>query len=53
MTIVYGDSCLSYATITNWSKLFRWGRESLEDDPREGGPEAVKIVQKKYVEKIT
>ena len=24
-----------------WAKLFRWGRESIEDDPREGGPVTV------------
>lgn len=51
LTVVYGDSCPSYATIKNWSKLFRWGRESLEDDPREGGrvtvttPENIQFVE--------
>ncbi|KAK8389012.1 hypothetical protein O3P69_020769 [Scylla paramamosain] len=29
---------LSYATVTRWFKEFRYGRESLEDDPRVGHP---------------
>lgn len=51
MDAVYGDSSPSFTTIKDWSKLFRWGRESLEDDPREGGPvtvttgENVKLVE--------
>lgn len=35
---VYGDSAPSYATVKNWAKLFKWGRESLQDDPRPGRP---------------
>jgi hypothetical protein len=28
---VYGDSAPSYATVKNWVKEFRLGRESVED----------------------
>ncbi|XP_076223908.1 protein GVQW3-like [Nomia melanderi] len=51
MDNVYSDSASSYSLIKNWSKLFRWGRESIEDDPRssrpvnEAIPENVKLVE--------
>lgn len=35
---VYGESAPSYATVTRWVKLFKSGRESLEDDNRSGRP---------------
>lgn len=38
MIAVYGDDAPSYFTIKFWSKQFRWGRESIEDDPRSGRP---------------
>lgn len=38
---VYGNASPSFSTVKHWSKLFRWGRESLEDDPRAGGPKTV------------
>jgi histone-lysine N-methyltransferase SETMAR len=53
MRAVYGDSCPSFATIKHWSKLFRWGRESLEDDPRAGGPTTVTTTENiEFVEQI-
>lgn len=33
---VYGDFAPSYATVKNWAKLFKWDRESMQDDPRPG-----------------
>lgn len=38
MIAVYGDEAPSYFTVKYWSKQFRWGRESTEDDPRSGRP---------------
>jgi histone-lysine N-methyltransferase SETMAR len=35
---VYGDCAPSYATVKNWVKEFRLGRESVEDVPHEGRP---------------
>ncbi|XP_031632453.1 histone-lysine N-methyltransferase SETMAR-like [Contarinia nasturtii] len=35
---VYGERAPSYATVKLWAKQFKWGRESLEDDPRSGRP---------------
>lgn len=35
---VYGQSSPSYSTVKEWAKLFKLGRESLEDDPRPGRP---------------
>lgn len=34
----YGDIAPSYTTVKDWSRLFKFGRESLEDDPRSGRP---------------
>lgn len=42
MTVAYGDFYPSYATMKSWSKLFRWGTESLEENPCEGG--AIKMI---------
>nr|XP_031826514.1 uncharacterized protein LOC116424357 [Nomia melanderi] len=48
---VHGDSAPSYSMIKNWSKLFRCGRGSIEDDPRSSRPvsevtlESVKLVE--------
>lgn len=38
MVNVYGEESPSLATVKNWAKEFKWGRESLEDDPRTGRP---------------
>ncbi|XP_031635483.1 histone-lysine N-methyltransferase SETMAR-like [Contarinia nasturtii] len=35
---VYGVLAPSYATVKLWAKQFKWGRESLEDDPHTGRP---------------
>ena len=32
------DQAPSYNTVVRWSKLFREGREEVEDEPRPGGP---------------
>ncbi|XP_026321065.1 protein GVQW3-like [Hyposmocoma kahamanoa] len=56
MVAVYQDSALSLSTIQKWSSEFKRGRESIEDDPRAGGPvsatskENVKIVEKLVLE---
>jgi transposase len=33
---VYGESSPSYSTVKEWAKQFHSGRESTEDDPRQG-----------------
>jgi len=38
MVAVYGDAVLSYYKVKFWSKQFKWGRESIEDDPHTGRP---------------
>lgn len=38
MVAVYHDSAPSLSTIQKWSSEFKRGRESIEDDPRAGGP---------------
>jgi histone-lysine N-methyltransferase SETMAR len=35
---VYHTSAPSKATVANWAREFKHGRESLEDDPRSGAP---------------
>ncbi len=35
---VYGDDCMSKTRVFEWARRFREGRESVEDDPREGAP---------------
>jgi len=35
---VYKDIAPSFSTVKKWTALFKRGRESLEDDPREGAP---------------
>lgn len=48
MLVVYGNDCPSKSTICEWSKLFKHGRESLDDDPRQGRP--VEVVTEDVVE---
>ena len=38
MVAVYGESAPSYYKVKFWSKQFKWGRESIEDDPHTGRP---------------
>ena len=38
MVAVYGESASSYCKVKLWSKQFKWGRESIEDDPHTGRP---------------
>ena len=33
---LYGDHAISYRTVARWTKKFREGVESLEDNPRTG-----------------
>ena len=36
MVAVYGESSPSYYKVKFWSKQFKGGRESIEDDPHTG-----------------
>ena len=36
MVVVYGKSAPSYYKVKFWSKQFKWGRESIKDDPHMG-----------------
>ncbi len=38
MQTAYGNDCLSRSKVFEWYARFKAGRESLEDDPREGRP---------------
>jgi len=38
MVAVYGESVPSYYKVKFWSKQFKWGRESIEDDPHTDYP---------------
>lgn len=38
MITAYGDACLSRSKVFEWYSRFKSGRESLEDDSREGRP---------------
>lgn len=39
LELVYGrDECMSKTRVFEWAKRFKEGRESLDDDPREGAP---------------
>ena len=38
MVAVYGEFAPSYCKVKFWSKQFKWGRESVEDDPDTGRP---------------
>jgi hypothetical protein len=38
MVVVYGESAPSYYKVKFWSKQFKWGRESIKDDPHTWRP---------------
>ena len=38
LNLVYGDQAPSLRTVERWSKLFRDGREEIEDEARSGRP---------------
>jgi hypothetical protein len=38
MVAVYGESAPSYYIVKFWSKQFKWGRESIENDSHTGRP---------------
>ena len=38
MNALFGDVSPSYYQVKFWSKQFKWGRESIEDDSRSGRP---------------
>jgi len=47
---VYGKASPSYSTVKEWAKQFRLGRESVEDEPREGRP--VEVVTEENIRRI-
>ena len=47
---VYGEASPSYSTVKEWAKQFRLGRESVEDEPREGRP--VEVVTEEIIRRI-
>jgi transposase len=53
---VYGESSPSYSTVKEWAKQFCLGRESIEDDPRQGRPvealthETIALVQEEVIQ---
>lgn len=50
MASIYGAFGPSYATVKKWSRLFKLGRESIEDDPRSGRP--ISVVTEENVRKV-
>jgi transposase len=52
---VYGESSPSYSTVKEWAKQFRLGRDSIENDPRQGrpaeqlSPETITLVQEEVL----
>lgn len=53
MVAVYQESAPSLSTVQKWSSEFKRGRESIEDDPRSGGPVTASTDENvKKVEKI-
>jgi len=47
---VYGEASCSYSTVKEWAKQFHLGRESFEDEPREGRP--LEVVTKENIRRI-
>jgi len=50
LTKAYGDDTLSSTVVCKWHKVFKEGRENVEDDPRSGRPISSKNDQ--YVEVV-
>ena len=50
MLAVYGDSALPEYQVKYWSKQFKWGRESIEEDPRPERP--VEVTTPEMCQKI-
>ena len=50
MNVVYGDVSASYYWVKFWSKQFKWGRESTEDDSSWGRP--VEASSKEMYQKV-
>jgi len=47
---VYGESAPSYYKVKFWSKQFKWGRESIEDNPHTGCP--VEVTSEEMCQKL-
>ena len=47
---VYGEASPSYSTVKKWAKQFRLGRDSIEDEPREG--QHVEVVTEENIRRI-
>jgi hypothetical protein len=50
MVAVYGESVPSYYKVKFWNKQFKWGRESIEDDPHTGHP--VEVISEEMCQKL-
>jgi hypothetical protein len=50
MVAVYGESAPSYCKVKFWSKQFKWGRDSIEDDPHTGCP--VEVTSEEMCQKL-
>ena len=56
MVAVYGGNGPTYYQVKFWSKQFKWGRESIEDDARSGRPleatlpETCKMLEQKILQ---
>ena len=51
MVAVYGESAApSYSKVKFWSKQFKWGRESIEDEPHTGRP--VEVTSEEMCQKL-
>ena len=50
MVVVYGESAPSYYKEKFWSKQFKWGRESIKDDPHTGHP--VEVTSEEMYQKL-
>lgn len=47
---VYGERSPSFSCVKKWSKEFKFGRESLEDDPRSGRP--VEVTDPETIDRV-
>ena len=50
MVAVYGEYASSYYKVKFWSKQFKWGRKSIEDDPHIGRP--VEVTSEEMCQKL-